>query len=393
MNKNKGCSVFHLVIQLSLIAIGVIIIVNSIVDIKQIKDIHIMIGGLVFAIVYIVALNDNKNRALKGIKKKNIVSKILFFGLIIGTFIIYLYNYNTIGFESSFLIFQWDYVLYMIGFLVPFLFFVIFVANICGIYVNKKKPLQITTILTMTAIIFYFLASLFSWSIFMKDWNWFSKMFFWIPLMVSSAAIINPFKENNQSESKTIDKRAKFFMAGTGMFKIDLGYDTKIETETGVLVSYDSGFYSLREREKFQYAFNHKDDVPSKITISGENVTHLSFGKNYFLVSLDVSKCTELTELLYEHNGLVCLDVNKNVNLTRLVCTNSKLTNLEVSSNVILTRLNCSNNNLSASALNALFDTLHSNPVTKTIDIRNNPGTNGCDRGIAEKKGWSVIYS
>jgi len=283
----------------------------------------------------------------------------------------------------------------MIGFFLPFLFFVFFVATICGEYVNKKNPLQVIAILTLMAIIFYVLASLFSWSIIMINWNWFSKMFFWIPIMASGAVIIKAFEEDNQNESETMDKRAKFFMAGSGTYRIDWWGGTKVEKETGILVPYDNGFYNLREREKFQfqYGWNDKYIAPRNITISGENVTHLSFGKNYFLVSLDVSKCTELTELLYEHNGLVCLDVNKNVNLTRLVCTNSKLTNLEVSSNVILTRLNCSNNNLSASALNALFDTLHSNPVTKTIDIRNNPGTNGCDRGIAEKKGWSVIYS
>jgi len=167
MSKKIGCSVFHLVIQLSFIAIVIIAIANYIVDIVQIKDIHIIIGGLVFAIVYIVTLYDNKNRSLKGIKETSILSKILFFGLIIGSFIIYLKNYDTIGFEISFFNFRWDYIVYMIGFLLPFLLFVIFVAIICGIYVNKKKPLQVIAILTLMAIISYFLASLFSLSIIM----------------------------------------------------------------------------------------------------------------------------------------------------------------------------------------------------------------------------------
>jgi hypothetical protein len=42
--------------------------------------------------------------------------------------------------------------------------------------------------------------------------------------------------------------------------------------------------------------------------------------------------------------------------------------------------------------LDALFGTLHSNAVTrgKLIDISGNPGAEGCNRSIAEKKGWRV---
>jgi hypothetical protein len=51
-----------------------------------------------------------------------------------------------------------------------------------------------------------------------------------------------------------------------------------------------------------------------------------------------------------------------------------------------------------ADALNALFNTLHSNSGSKTIYIHNNPketatGTNGCTKGIATGKGWVVNAS
>jgi len=209
--------------------------------------------------------------------------------------------------------------------------------------------------------------------------------------MSIGAVIINTFKEDNKNENKKIDKRAEFFMAGSGTYSIDWEYGTKIETKTGMLVVYDNGFYNLSEREKFkfQYGWDYKDNAPINITISSENATHLCFDIN--VVGLDVSKCTELTELFCEHNELASLDVSKNVNLTRLVCTNSNLTRLDLSNNTKLIRLNCSSNNLTAPVLNALFDTLHSNSGTKTIDIRNNPGTDDCDRSIAEKKGWTVL--
>jgi hypothetical protein len=49
-------------------------------------------------------------------------------------------------------------------------------------------------------------------------------------------------------------------------------------------------------------------------------------------------------------------------------------------------------NQLTATALNALFGTLHSNTISgeNKIYIGNNPGTATCDRTIATAKGWTV---
>ena len=70
-----------------------------------------------------------------------------------------------------------------------------------------------------------------------------------------------------------------------------------------------------------------------------------------------------------------------------------------MSSNTALVNLFCDHNILSEAALNALFETLHSNPIYNDYDgmdnrevrIYENPGTNACDADIANHKGWWVV--
>ncbi len=127
------------------------------------------------------------------------------------------------------------------------------------------------------------------------------------------------------------------------------------------------------------------------------------------LSSLDVSKCTKLTYLECDENNLSSLDVSKNTELTYLVC-GDKLSSLDVSKNIKLTVLSCGDNNLtsidvskctklthlgcwdnklSSSALNKIFGDL---PQVENgyIYIPGNPGSDTCDRSIAENKGWDV---
>ena len=113
---------------------------------------------------------------------------------------------------------------------------------------------------------------------------------------------------------------------------------------------------------------------------------------NNFLSSLDVSNCTDLAELMCSDNLLTNLDVGNCTALTILNCSFNfySLSSLDVSKCTALTNLYCYQNQLSAAALNALFETLHSNVGVKNVIIRNNPGTNDCDRSIAERKGWRV---
>jgi len=117
------------------------------------------------------------------------------------------------------------------------------------------------------------------------------------------------------------------------------------------------------------------------------------------LTSLDLSRNTRLTDLTCANNFLTSLDVSNNTSLTRLHCGNNQITSLDLSRNIALTNVIVWNNKLTADALNALFATLHSNtimggnsfPIAKQIYIGGNPGTDDCDKYIAESKGWIVI--
>jgi len=111
------------------------------------------------------------------------------------------------------------------------------------------------------------------------------------------------------------------------------------------------------------------------------------------LTSLDISKNSDLTYLTCSGNQLTNLDVSKNTALTDLFCLDNQLTSLDVSKNDQLRNINFINNELSAEALNTLFHSLYDNDPqrrTATITISSNPGTDECDRSIAEKKGWIV---
>jgi Zn finger protein HypA/HybF involved in hydrogenase expression len=53
----------------------------------------------------------------------------------------------------------------------------------------------------------------------------------------------------------------------------------------------------------------------------------------------------------------------------------------------------CDYNKLNATALNTMFETVHSNTIpneSKITRIDHNPGANSCDRSIATSKGWTV---
>jgi hypothetical protein len=52
--------------------------------------------------------------------------------------------------------------------------------------------------------------------------------------------------------------------------------------------------------------------------------------------------------------------------------------------------LHCSFNQLTSAALNNLFETLPGNTEAKSIHIGDNPGTEDCNRSIAEEKEWLV---
>jgi Leucine-rich repeat (LRR) protein len=198
----------------------------------------------------------------------------------------------------------------------------------------------------------------------------------------------------------TVSDEMKLNMSGTGTAKVNWG-DWKSHT-----VTLNEDIKSV-ENTYFDRARNYSHTV----TISGENIRKL-LCSNMKLTALDVSNNTALvtlycndnqltvlevgknTALIYFwclNNQLTALDVSKNTAITHLGCNNNQLTVLDVSKNTALKHLNCSNNKLSVEALNALFETLHSNTVEgKEIDFSGNPGAGGCNRSIATNKGWKI---
>ncbi len=137
----------------------------------------------------------------------------------------------------------------------------------------------------------------------------------------------------------------------------------------------------------------------TELNCYGNELTSLDVSKNTELTdlrcrgnnltSLDVSKNTALTYLECGYNNLTSLDVSKNTALTSLSCNSNNLTSLDVSKNTKLIDLRCYNNKLTSSALNKIFGDL---PQVEYGYIRmgNNPGSNTCDKSIAENKGWGV---
>ena len=114
-----------------------------------------------------------------------------------------------------------------------------------------------------------------------------------------------------------------------------------------------------------------------------------------YLANLDVSKNVLLEDLHCYDNQLISLDIRTNTALTVLDCAGNQLTNLDIGENIKLYRINCDRNNFSEKALNALFVSLHNKPVLynykKSVYIYGNPGTDICDKSIAEKKNWKVV--
>lgn len=89
---------------------------------------------------------------------------------------------------------------------------------------------------------------------------------------------------------------------------------------------------------------------------------------NSELVSLDLSKNSALTGLLFYECLLTSLDVSKNAALTHLLLTGTQLSVLDISNNSELTELNCYNNRLTTLDISR-------NKKLKKLDCGSNPFT------------------
>jgi hypothetical protein len=228
-----------------------------------------------------------------------------------------------------------------------------------------------------------------------------NPIIFFTAIFVATTAFIACDKEQQEKgtgkEVITITiTGSSFAMAGKGKVTIDWGDKTskeRFKLTTDVL-EYSHNYTSGKE---------HTVVIIGSVTdFSGINITNLDVRQNSILkylycsgdfTHLDVSKCTALTYLKSGSNKLSNLKLNSSLQF--LECIANNLAKLDASTCFELTYLNCNHNNFSTSALDALFGTLHSNTIAdkkeKSIWIYGNPGTNYCNRQIAEKKGWAVF--
>lgn len=138
-----------------------------------------------------------------------------------------------------------------------------------------------------------------------------------------------------------------------------------------------------------------------KFTTTSPNKSHIYTGTPPYTITISVSSNTSLLTLNCRSNQLTSLDVSGPFTPMIIDCSFNRLTSLTVSDVPKLSQLDCQFNYMTATALNNLF---HMLPTAGYSDTKllfigwNGPnndstGTNGCDKSIAESKGWRVSNS
>jgi Leucine-rich repeat (LRR) protein len=132
-------------------------------------------------------------------------------------------------------------------------------------------------------------------------------------------------------------------------FSIDWGDGTKSNSKEGY------GYGSDYNRVEFFHEYTNKSS--HTIVITGDNIQvfHCAFRQ---LMSLDVSKCTELEALNCSGSQLRNLDVNYCTKLEGLDCSENQLTSLDISKCPMLTELSCHANPLTSLSLNGVLERL-----------------------------------
>lgn len=170
-------------------------------------------------------------------------------------------------------------------------------------------------------------------------------------------------------------------IAGEGSMTIDWGDGTPYRT---FMVS------SSDPASSANYSHIYPSLTKYVVTIFGDNITSVSCN-NAHLCSLDVSRNSALKSLVCINSQVTDINVSCNNELINLICTNNKLTSLELSSSLVISRLDCRRNHLTNNALDDLFEKLPPpTGIFRKIKIKDNPGTDTCDKSIAENKGWCI---
>jgi hypothetical protein len=168
----------------------------------------------------------------------------------------------------------------------------------------------------------------------------------------------------------------------------------------------------ISKSKKIRVFYCHANRLKELDISKNPKLIDIGCNENY-LTYLDVSKNSKLTGLECSKNQLQHLDVSKNIKLKHLECNYNQLTNLDLSANKLLYGFRCAYNNFSEMALNEMLESLcdvwdenktlkytkrkynryrHNKPIIDGyLFISGNPGTDNCDKSIAENKGWKFI--
>ncbi len=177
------------------------------------------------------------------------------------------------------------------------------------------------------------------------------------------------------------------------------GIGMDIETfNEGDIITIDWGDGTVEEfksvEEYDDWDEDGEDEIHYVISID-DYVKHEYSNRNPHIVTIK----GKIKYLDCKGNNLTSLDVSGCTALTELDCCDNNLTSLDVSKNTALTWLDCEDNKLTSSALNQIFRDLpqgktwtegHGRTEQSSIIIYDNPGSNTCDKSIAENKGWYV---
>ena len=123
-------------------------------------------------------------------------------------------------------------------------------------------------------------------------------------------------------------------------------------------------------------------------------LTELWCGGNQ-LTSLDVSGCTALTMLDCTINQLTALDVSGCTALTLLYCVNNQLTALDVSGCTALTILDCRENQIKGGSMDGLINSLPTKRARLYVYSSSSNEGNVCTKKqvqVAKGKGWDILY-
>jgi hypothetical protein len=141
---------------------------------------------------------------------------------------------------------------------------------------------------------------------------------------------------------------------------------------------------------------NCEDNRLTALDVSGNPALESLYCSKNLLTGLNLDQLSGLINLGCNENQLTRLDVSKLTRLERLYCRQNQLTSLNVVGLTKLHVLSCSFNYMDAAALNGLFQSLSAVASGELYAQSNGPdydgsGSEGCDAGIAEQKGWEVV--